>query len=106
MALKQGSSSGVDAVDVKYVLAAFQEMNRCVLTVLLRVSGTSTSPVLNLEMVAGPKESVAAEPVPLACHKSTIGLSGARTLEAAILQGLYGLDAEMAGEELAKTIAK
>jgi len=93
-------------VDVKYVLAAFEQINKCKLSVLIRLSGTESKPVMDLEMWADPLESVAAEPAHLACQRSIVGSTGARTMEAAILQGLYSLDAQLAESELAKTIDK
>lgn len=106
MALNQGSSGGVDCVDVKYVLSAFQVLNRCGLVVTIRVFGTESRPVMELEVRADPLESAAAEPVPLGSVRCEIGSSGPRTMEAAILQGLYRLDAILAEGEFARAISK
>jgi len=106
LALKQGSSTGVDVVDVKYVLSAFEAINRCKLSVLIRVSGTEARPVMDLEVWADPLESAAAEPAPLGSVKSVVGSTGARTMEAAILQALYSLDAQLAAGEFARAIDK
>jgi len=103
---KQSSSSGVDVVDVLHVLAAFQTINNCQLTCLLRVNGTDTKPVLELEVIADPLDSVAAEPAPLGSWRSTLGSMTPRTLEAGILQALYGLDADLAEKEFARAIDK
>jgi hypothetical protein len=106
LGLKNGSQTGVDCVDVRYVLAAFEELNKCKLSVLIRVSGTQARPVMDLEVQADPLESAAAEPVPLALAKCTIGSTGTRTMEAAILQALYALDAQLAERELARADRK
>lgn len=102
MALKQGSSSGVDVVDVSYVLAAFQEMNRCVLHVTVTLEGTPSSPKLALRVSAWSRPIVDVEPALLASQKSIVGSTGPRTLEAAILQSLYALDAILLDEEFAR----
>ena len=106
MGSKQSSSSGVDVVDVLHVLAAFQTINNCQLTCLLRVNGTDTKPVLELEVIADPLDSVAAEPAPLGSRRSTLGSMTPRTLEAGILQALYGLDADLAEKEFARGMHK
>jgi len=106
LALKEGSSSGVDVVDVKHVLSAFEAINKCKLSVLIRVSGTEARPVMDLEVWADPLESVAAAPARLGCVRSIVGSSGARTMEAAILQALYSLDAQLAAGEFARVIDK
>jgi hypothetical protein len=72
------------------------------LSVLIRISGTEARPVMDLEVWADPLESVAAEPARLGCVKSVVGSTGARTMEAAILQALYTLDAQLAAEEFAR----
>jgi hypothetical protein len=102
MGLKNGSSTGVDCVDVRYVLSAFETLNQCKLSVLIRLSGTEARPVMDLEVQADPLESAAAEPAPLGLVKSVVGSTGARTLEAAILQALYSLDAQLAAGEFAR----
>jgi hypothetical protein len=43
---------------------------------------------------------------PLASQKQKIGSSGPRSMEAAILQGMYALDAQLAVEEFAKARTK
>ena len=106
LGLRQGSSSGVDVVDVLHVLAAFQTINNCKLTCLLRVNGTDAKPILELEVIADPLDSVAAEPAPLGSRRSTLGSMTPRTLEAGILQALYGLDADLAEKEFVRTMHK
>jgi len=102
LALKQGSSSGVDCVDVKYVLAAFQEINHCRLIVELTIQGTPARPDLILGVMAWGNEDVDAEPVLLASQRSPVGSVGPRTMESAILQALYALDAQLAEAEFVK----
>lgn len=106
MALKEGSSSGVDAVDVKHVLGAFEAINKCTLEISIYLLGTPARPELWLKMWAWEPGADRMAVQPLACQKRMIGWSGPRSMEAAILQGLYALDAQMAEEEFARTITK
>jgi len=102
LALKQGSSSGVDVVDVKYVLAAFQEINKCGLRVGMHLEGTSARPELILTLTAWSTLLDVPEARLLASQKLQVGSMGPRTMEAAILQALYGLDAQLAADEFAR----
>jgi len=106
LASKHGSSSGVDVVDVKYVLAAFEEINKCRLEITISLAGTPARPDVILEMRAWEREVDRMAVQPLAYQRLLIGSSGPRSMEAAILQGMYGLDAQLAEEEFAKTIVK
>ena len=102
MALKNGSSVGVDCVDVKYVLAAFQEMNKCALRVSMHLEGTAARPELMMTVTAWDTLLDVPEAKLLASQKLLVGFTGAKTMEAAILQALYGLDAQLGAEELAR----
>jgi len=104
--LKEGLSSGVDFVDVKYVLAAFQEINKCRLIVQITVEGSASRPSLILQVEAWDNLDVTAEPVRLASQRCPVGSTAPRTMEAAILQALYALDGQMAEEEYARTHSK
>jgi hypothetical protein len=106
LASKVSLSSGVDCVDVKFVLAAFEEMNKCRLSIEMWVEGTASRPVLMLEMRAWGRDVDRMAVQPLASRKQPIGSLGSQQMEAAILLGLYGLDAQLAEEEFAKTIKK
>jgi len=102
LALKDGSSNGVGVVDVKYVLAAFQEINKCRLIVQITIEGSPSRPNLILQVEAWDNLDVPVEPVRLASQRCPVGSLGPRTMEAAILQALYALDAQMAEEEFVK----
>jgi len=106
LALKNGSSGGVDCVDVSYVLAAFQEMNKCTLHVIITLEGTAARPVMVLRVSAWSHPLVDVEPVLLASQKLPVGSTGPRTMEAAILQALYALDAQLAAGEFARADRK
>jgi len=102
LALNHGSSGGVEAVDVKYVLAAFQDLNKVGLRVSMHLEGTPARPSLMLTITAWDTLLDIPEAKLLACQKLQVGSMGPKTVEAAILQGLYGLDAQLCGEELAR----
>ena len=103
---KHGLSSGVDVVDVQFVLAAFEEMNKCKLELSMWLEGTAARPVVWLEMRAWEPGADKLAVQPLACQKSPVGSSGPRSMEAAILQGMYALDAQMAEAEFARVDKK
>jgi hypothetical protein len=106
LALKEGSSTGVDAVDVLHVLAAFQTINKCHLYGMFEVTGTDARPTLVLTISAWDGPMDLPEARPLASQKSPIGSSGPRTMEAAILQALYAIDGQLAEEEFARVNKK
>ena len=106
MALNHGSSGGVDCVDVKYVLEAFEHINKCRLSVQVTIQGQGPHLGLVVEMFAYSRPVDLSEVRCLASQRLIVGSVGPRTMEAAILQGLYSLDAQMAAEEFAKADKK
>lgn len=89
-------------MDVTYVLAAFEEINKCKLRVLVHIAGTSSRPILFVEVTAWDTLEDIPEARLLGSHKCQIGSNGPRTMEGAILSSLYGLDAIMAADEFAR----
>jgi hypothetical protein len=89
-------------VDVKYVLGAFEEMNKCRLSVRITTQGSGSRLGLVVELVAWNTLEDTPEATLLASQKLIVGSLGPRTMEAAILQGLYSLDAQMAEAEFAR----
>jgi hypothetical protein len=106
LALKHGSSSGVDCVDVKFVLAAFQEINSCRLVVQLTIEGSAARPDLVMEVTAREKADAPAGPAHLGSVRLSVGSTEPRTMEAAMLQALYAVDAQLAEKEFARGIDK
>lgn len=104
MALRQPLLNSVDVVDVVSVLDAFEVLNSCHLTVEVHVEQGRVDTLLVVEMRAWVKDCDKLAVQPLASLKQMIGLSAPRTLEAVILQGLYGLDAQLAEGEFARVI--
>ncbi len=76
MALKNGSSAGVDCVDVKYVLAAFQELNKVSLRVSMHLEGTAARPELLLTVTAWDTLLDVPEARLLASQKLLVGFTG------------------------------
>lgn len=106
MALKQPLLNSVDVVDVVCVLDAFQSINNVHLTLELWLESTTKQLVMVLEMRAWEVGVDKLAVQPLASLKQMIGSSAPRSMEAAILQGLYGLDAQLAEGEFARVIPK
>lgn len=103
LALKNGSYAGVGSVDVLAVLLAFEEINSCRITVQLSTQSTPKLAVMQVTMSAHSKPENGVEPAVLASRQLTVGFSGRQTIDQCILQGLYGLDADLADKEFAKT---
>lgn len=102
MGSSRGTQNGPDDVDVRYVLQAFEAMNKCRITISMRLDGRSDSIALIVEVHAWEGLDDVPEAQHLGSVKSTIGYKDRRSMEAAILQSLYQLDAHLAREELAK----
>lgn len=83
-------------MDVAYVLAAFQEINRCIIEIRMGVSQLGKSTTLELNLLAHDKDQGIGEVPPLASVKLSLGYHNPQRMEAAILQALYKLDADMA----------
>lgn len=106
LALKNGSSQSVGSADVLAVLVAFEEVNNCKLVVTIQSLNTLKLGILELEVRALSRSAVPAEPVLLGCQKFRYGYRNASTLESAILQALYSIDAQLADHEFATAIDK
>lgn len=106
MASKRGSSSGQDSVDVAYVLAAFQEINRCIIEIRMGVSQLGKSTALEVLLLAHAQKIEIGEVAPLASVRLSLGYHNPLRMEAAILQALYSLDADMGRREFARATEK
>lgn len=106
MALKRGYSPGVDLVDIAAVLAAFEAINSVRLSIRLGLVKEETRDTLyaTLEAFEGTHES--GEVITLASVRLRLGFPSPQTMEAAILQGLYRLDADLASGEFARTTVR
>jgi len=106
LASSRGTLNGPDLVDVHAVLIAFEHINSCRLRVELFVQRTTKMEVLQMKVSAFEIQDLDQDPKLLVSHQSTIGFGKARTMDVAILQALYKLDADLANLELAKAEAK
>lgn len=93
-------------MDVLFVMSAFEQLNKVRLGIVLQVTGTEVRPVLEMIMTARDRADTKAEAPPLACKRCLLGSIEPRTLESAILQGLYSIDALLAETEFAKAHTK
>lgn len=80
-------------------MIAFQHINRCVVTVHIKVTHGTEEAGVHLTAEAHELAEEGQEARLLASVKSIAGYSDRRTLDAVIFQLIYGLDAEMAEEE-------
>jgi len=106
LASSRFTSSSPDCVDVLAVLEAFEEINKCRIVVRLTLENSARSVVLRIEGEAYTRPIVGVEPVLLASHALRTGYSDRQTMDAATLQLLYGLDAQLARNELDATVKK
>lgn len=106
MASSRGTSNGPDSVDVGCVMIAFEELNNCRLAVEIRIPVGATDCTLEVEVSAYTRETFCGVPRRLACQRFLTGLKDRRTIDAAILQGLYRVDGVLAHEAFAETIKK
>lgn len=100
MASKRGLSATADAVDVAYLLDAFQHMNSCILSVSFELTVRSGRPDLLMSAQAFTVDAVTAERVPLVSWKSSLRQSNWATLEAAFICCLYRVDGLLAAREM------
>ena len=104
MALSRDTRNGADLIDVAMVMAAFEAINKVRLEVRCGLVDGTNDAQLSFVFTAFTRETADAEPVLLACVTRRQSYSKVRTMDAAILQGLYALDAEMAREEFTRVL--
>lgn len=106
MASSRDSSNKPDAVDVRYVLQAFQHINRVKIEIRMGVMEVEGEPLLAMEVAAHEADVEVGEASSLASLRLKLGYRECHQMEAAILQALYKLDAELAHLELARSNRK
>lgn len=101
MASSRISSSKPDAVDVRYVLQAFEHINRVRIVISMGILEVEGEPLMGMEITAHDRaQEIGARPS-LASVKLRLGYRESQQMEAAILQALYKLDADLARDEFA-----
>lgn len=100
MASKKHSSAIVDALDVAYLMDAFQQMNSCILSFSFEVTTRRGTPDLMVIANAFTVSAAPVERVPLVSFRSTLSQLNSVSLEGATILCLYRLDALLAAHEL------
>jgi len=103
LATSRLSSNSPDWLDVSEIVKAFEEMNRCGITLLGRVEPLRGSKELVFVISAWDTTDDVPEATQLASVKCHLGSGGHRTMESAIMWALYQLDWQLAALELEKT---
>lgn len=103
MARNRTWSNNPDAVEVGEVMEAFETINRVVLTVTLRVGVLRGARKLVVEIQAHNPEMEIGEQPSLASVRLYPGSTHPPSVDAAILQGLYTIDFELAQQAWATT---
>jgi hypothetical protein len=101
LASREGSRSGVELVDVAMNIVAFETMNNVRMTVLLTVVDRHGRADIQLLLTAYDRKHSGAEVKPsVSVNVSCLG-TNLRSLEAALIHGLYTLDGKLASIEIA-----
>lgn len=106
MASSHRSSPGPDVRDIAIQLGAFEHVNKVSLSISITVEGGVLNPQMVYTVNAFTRETVDAEPAPLACVRFTQQQKGFRTMEAAIMYALYTIDFQLGEHELRGTRPK
>lgn len=102
MATSRISSNSPDWLDVVEVMAAFEQMNECVITLSGRVVDANGLRSLNLEFQAHEKTTEIGDRPSLASVRCQIGSHAHRTMESAVMWALYQLDWAIAKDTMSK----
>lgn len=100
MASKQGSSSIVGLRDVAFLIAAFEQVNSCSLSVGLALKRGGKPGELEVAVTAYTWPDADADPAVLAFVNRSVAQLGVVTMEGAIIHSLYLMDAELARIEM------
>jgi len=103
LASSRGTSNGPDMLDLAAVVDAMERTNGIVITISMRTVKSGLYPCLSVLMEAHDQDHEIGEVPTLAYVRLTTGSHDLRTMEAAIMQSLYKLDAELAAIELRST---
>lgn len=106
MASRQHYLAIVGVRDVAHFLAAFEDLNTCILSLSLSVRVANSRPDLTMKMYAHTRPSAGVERVLLASASSDLAAENFQTLDAAIMFCLYKLDSELARLEFSAVETK
>jgi hypothetical protein len=106
LASSRGTSNGPDVQDVTYALLAFESINQVEIVITIRRRDSGTESVLELRAEAYTKEKEGTEATLLASTRHLAGSNDRRTMDAAIMQLTYKLDALLATGEFGRVMNK
>ena len=106
MASNRLSSSIVGVRDVGFLIAAFEEVNRCSICVSISLKKGGKATDLEGAVTAYTWPSADADPAVLAYVNRSVSQLGCVTMEGVIIHLLYLMDAEMARKELEAPLQK
>jgi hypothetical protein len=106
MASSKHYSAIVGVEDVAHLMAAFEELNSCILSLCIETTQRQGRYDLTMIVTAYTVDPVSAARVPLASSQLSMLSQGYKAMEAAITYCLYRIDAQLAELEFAKTRPK
>jgi len=104
LALSRGTSNGADWRDVVGNMVAFEAINGVRLEVRMTTGDHQGKADLKLSILAHRIGQEIGEAAPLASVSLTTSATHLRTMEAALIHGLYMLDGQLASGEFAKIL--
>ena len=102
MASSRFSSNNPDWLDLTAIIKAFEEMNKCHITLHGRVESVNGLDCLSFLVAALDSSQDLPEVVFLASQRCHLGLHAHKTMESAIMWALYQLDWQLAEDEMRK----
>ncbi len=106
MGLRDVWSSGIDLPEVLMNLLAFEEMNQVQIEIRLSSGSSGGLRDLMMTLVAHDKKTEIGEAPPLASVSLSCSGLRLRSLEAALIHGLYSLDGQLGRQELGSEAPK
>jgi hypothetical protein len=103
---KSGRSATVGAVEVAYIVDAFQLMNQCILSISFELTLRKGTPDLMVIATAYTVDNATAERVVLVSFRSSLSALNCVSLEAATTLALYRIDGLLAAREMEAGLSK
>jgi len=103
LASSRFSSNNPDWLDLTAIVKAFEELNKCHITLHGRVESVNGLDCLSFLVSALASNEDIPEPTFLASQRCHLGLHAHKTMESAIMWALYQLDWQLAEEEMRMT---
>ena len=103
MATSRISSNNPDWLDLTAIVKAFEELNKCRITLHGSVECVQGQDCLSFLVAALSSNEDTPDPIFLASQRCHLGLHAHKTMESAIMWALYQLDWQLAEDELRVT---